>query len=72
MQRSSDLRDSEMQKAVQKWLKTALKKMFQLVRKTLTVQMFVKIRGMADQEVAQFLMAKYQIPPEAVALASFW
>ncbi len=71
VQRASDLRDSDMQKTVQKWLKSALKKMFQLVRKTLTVSMFVKIRGMKDQEVQQFLMSTYGIPPELVQNPAF-
>ena len=68
VQRSADLRDSDLQKAVQKWLKTALRKMFQLVKKTLTVGMFVKIRGMEDKEIQNFLMSKYGIPPEAIQM----
>lgn len=66
--RASQLRDGELQKAVQKWLKVALRKMFQLIRKTMTVGMFVKIRGMEDKEVQTFLQSKYGIPPEALQL----
>lgn len=64
VQRNSDLRDSDLQKAVAKWLKTALRKMFQLVRKTMTVSMFVKIRGMEDKEVQQFIQSRFGIAPE--------
>lgn len=66
--RAAQLRDGELQKAVQKWLKVALRKMFQLMKKTLTVSMFVKIRGMEDKEVQTFLQSKYGIPPEALEL----
>ena len=68
IERASTLRDAELQKAVYKWLKSALQKMLQLVKATLTNGMFVKLRGMNDQEMAQMLMSVHGIPPEAVAL----
>ena len=64
VERASSLRDAELQKAVYKWLKTALKKMLQLVSATLTNGMFVKLRGMTDEEMGQMLMSVYGIQPE--------
>jgi len=66
IERASTLRDAELQKAVYKWLKTALRKMLQLVKATLTNRMFVKLRGMNEQEMAQMLMSVYGIQPEMV------
>ena len=66
IERASTLRDAELQKAVYKWLKTALRKMLQLVKATLTNRMFVKLRGMTPQEMAQMLMSVYGIQPEMV------
>ena len=68
IERASTLRDAELQKMVYKWLRTALRKMLQLVKATLTNRMFVKLRGMNDQEMAQMLMSVYGLPPEALAL----
>ena len=64
IERASTLRDAEMQKAVYKWMRAALRKMLQLVKATLTNGMFVKLRGMNEQEMAQFLMSVYGIMPE--------
>jgi len=66
IERASTLRDAELQKAVYKWLKTALRKMLQLVKATLTNRIFVKLRGMNEQEMAQMLMSVYGIQPEMV------
>ena len=68
IERASTLRDAELQKVVFRWLKSALKKMLQLVQATLTNGMFVKLRGMNDQEIANFAASVYGIPPEAIAL----
>ncbi len=54
VERASNLRDAELQKAVLRWLKTAGKKMWQLVRATLTLQLFVKLRGMDDNAVKMY------------------
>ena len=59
---------NQLQKVVFRWLKSALKKMFQLVQATLTNGMFVKLRGMTEQEIANMAASVYGIPPEAIAL----
>ena len=68
IERASTLRDAELQKVVFRWLKTALKKMLQLVQATLTNGMFVKLRGMNEQEIANMAASVYGIPPEAIML----
>jgi hypothetical protein len=64
VERASNLRDAELQKAVLRWLKTAGCKMWQLVRATLTLQLFVKLRGMDDNAVKLYLSSTFGIPPE--------
>jgi len=68
VERASNLRDAELQKAVLRWLKTAGTKMWQLVRATLTLQLFVKLRGMDDNAVKTYLSTTFGIPPEMAAM----
>ena len=68
IERASTLRDAELQKAVYRWLRTALKKMLQLVKATLTNGMFVKLRGMNQQEMEQMLVSVYGMLPEQVMM----
>jgi len=65
---ASNLRDADLQKEVTNWLKVAGKKMLQLVRKTLTLQLYVNIRGMDDKMVDAYLMSTYGIQPQALQL----
>ena len=68
VERASNLRDTELQKSVGRWLKTAGQKMWQLVKATLTLKMFIKLRGMDDQSIQRFMQSRYGIPPEALAM----
>lgn len=68
VERASNLRDAELQKAVQRWLKTAGRKMWQLVRSTLSLHLFIKLRGMDDDAIKSYLSSTFGIPPEALAL----
>lgn len=68
VERASNLRDAQLQKAVVAWLKVAGKKMWQLVRATLTLQLFIKMRGMDDRAVQTYLQSTYGIPPQALQL----
>lgn len=67
VERASQLRDVELQKAVNKWLRVAGKKMLQLVKATLTVGLWIKMRGMDDMDVQNYLAAK-GIPPQLLQL----
>lgn len=68
IERASTLRDAELQKAVYKWLRSALRKMLQLVRATLTTTMYVKLRGMTQEEMGMFVASVHGIPPEALQM----
>lgn len=68
VERSSNLRDAELQRAVTKWLRTAGRKMWQLVRATLTLKLFIKLRGMDDASVSKYLESTYGIPPQLLAM----
>ena len=66
LDRNSSLRDSEMQSAVNLWLAVAGKKMLQLVTATLTLKLWVKLRGFNDKEFQSYAQQVYGLPPEAL------
>jgi len=68
VERASQLRDSDLQKDVVRWLRTAGQKMFQRVRATLTLEMWVNLRGMDDRQITNFMVSSYKIPPDMVEL----
>ena len=55
IEQSSSLRDSEARLVVDKWIAQAGKKMLQLVKQTLTMDLWVQIRGFSDDEFQEFL-----------------
>ena len=59
---AGQLRDSDLRNKVNRWLSSAGQKMFQLVQKTLTMGMWVRLRGMNDSELRDFLSRVY--PPD--------
>lgn len=68
VERASNLRDAELQKSVARWLRIAGQKMWQLVRSTLTLKIFVKLRGMDDDAIALYLQSTYGIPPQLLQM----
>lgn len=66
VERASNLRDTDMLAAVNRWLSTAGRKMLQLVKATLTMDVWIKIRGFSDEEFKKYLERIYQIPQEIV------
>lgn len=66
MDRASNLRDAELQKAVNRWLKVAGRKMWQLVKNTLTLDMWVTLRGMNDKEVGFYFERTYGMPQQMI------
>lgn len=66
MDRASNLRDAELQKAVNKWLKVAGKKMWQLVKNTLTLDLWITLRGMNDKEVGSYFERTYGLPAQMI------
>lgn len=68
VERASQLRDSDLQKAVIIWLRIAGKKMLQRVKATLTLDYWVKLRGMDDKAVNAYLTSVYKVPPELLEI----
>lgn len=54
-ERAANLRDGEMQALVATWLGRAGSKMLQLVRQTLTLDLYVKVRGYSDRDFQELL-----------------
>ena len=68
VQQASNLRDADLQHDVNAWFRVAGRKMLQLLSATLTLQMFVNIRGLDDNAVIAYMTAVYGIPPEAMMM----
>jgi hypothetical protein len=54
---ASSVRDSEMRTLVTEWLTEAGRKMLQLVKQTLTLDVWVQLRGMGDKDFQAFLQS---------------
>jgi len=63
--RESNLRDVDLQDSINDWLTTAGHKMLQLVKATLTIGMWIKLRGFTDKEFGEYATSVLKIPPEA-------
>jgi len=68
VQQASNLRDADLQHDVNAWFRVAGRKMLQLLKSTLTLKMWVNIRGLDDMAIGQYLASVYGIPPEAMAM----
>lgn len=55
IEQAASVRESDLQTLIQRWLALAGKKMLQLVRQTLTLDVFVKLRTMADADFQEFI-----------------
>ena len=62
-ERAAGLRDADMQKAVIRWMSEAGRKMFQAVKATLTLTMWVQLREMNDAEFVQYAQRVYGLDP---------
>lgn len=65
-ERAANLRDSDLQDSVNDWLTIAGQKMYQLVRATLTLKIWVKLRGFSDEEFDKYLLEEYKIDPATI------
>ncbi len=68
VQQASNLRDADLQNDVNAWFRVAGRKMLQLLKSTLTLKMWVNIRGLDDNAISQYLAAVYGIPPAAMIM----
>lgn len=64
VERAANLRDAEAQDLVADWLTEAGAKMLQLVKQTLTLGVWVKMRGFSDREFVKYAERYLQIPQE--------
>ena len=63
-ERQANVRDADMQDLVTDWLAESGSKMLQLVSATLTLGLWVKMRGWSDREVMKYAERYLGIPPE--------
>jgi len=66
VERAGNLRDADKLDAVNDWLTCAGKKMFQLVKATLTLDLWIKIRGFNDTEFKKYVERVYGLPAEMI------
>jgi len=59
VERAGNLRDADMQDAINDWLSEAGRKMLQRVRATLTMDMWIKLRGFSDSEFQNYVERVY-------------
>lgn len=64
VERAANLRDADLQDAVQDWLSTAGGKMLQLVQGTLTLGLWIKMRGFSDKDFLKWAERYQGIPQE--------
>jgi hypothetical protein len=64
IERAANLRDAELQDLVTDWLAEGGQKMLQLVQGTLTLGLWVKMRGFSDKEFLKFAERYWQVPQE--------
>jgi hypothetical protein len=63
VERAANLRDADLQDAVNDWLTMAGTKMYQLVRETLTLKIWVKLRGFSDEEFDKYVSEEFGVDP---------
>lgn len=54
-EQAAGVRDADLSALVQRWLGTSGKKMLQLVRQTLTLDLLIEIRGMGEEQWLEFI-----------------
>lgn len=64
VERAANLRDAELQDLIHDWLAEGGKKMLQLVKKTLTLGLWIKMRGFSDKEFMKYAERYFQMPQE--------
>ena len=64
VERAANLRDVDLQDVTNDWLSTMGRKMFQLVKKTLTLNLYVQLKGFKDKDYQTYLSQVLGISPE--------
>lgn len=68
VERAANLRDADSQDLVNDWLTESGRKMWQLVKSTLTLELWIKLRSMSDEEFVRYIEMRFQVPREMLAL----
>ena len=68
VERAAGLRDADDQDLVNDWLSETGSKMYQLVQQTLTMGIWIHLRGFSDQEIQKYLARIHGIQPEQLML----
>ena len=68
VERAANLRESDAQEAIIRWMGAAGRKMFQCIKATLTLGMFIQLRELDDKELMEYAVRVYQFPPEIVTM----
>jgi hypothetical protein len=68
VERAANLRESDMQRVIARWMSEAGRKMLQCIKKTLTVDRWIKLRALDDKEFQSYMQRVYQIPPEMIEM----
>lgn len=68
VERAAGLRDADMQKSVTRWLAQAGRKMFQCVKETLTLELWVAYQDISDKEIQDYFQNVYKLPPEVLTM----
>jgi hypothetical protein len=66
VERAANLRDADLQTGVRKWLTNAGLKMLKLVQATMTLDMWVRIKGFDDQEIKEYATNVYGLTPQTL------
>jgi len=66
VEKATSLRDNDLLSAVTDWLSCAGRKMLQLVKANLTLDLWIKMRGFSDEEFKKYIQNMYGIPPETI------
>jgi hypothetical protein len=67
VERAANLRESDLQRIITRWMSEAGRKMLQCVRETLTIDRWIKFRALDDQEFQSYLQRIYGVAPEMLA-----
>lgn len=65
-ERAANLRDSDGQKLIVRWMAQAGRKMLQCVKKTLTLDLWIQLRQIDDKDVMEHITTTMGIPVEAL------
>jgi hypothetical protein len=67
VERQANLRDSDAQRKVTRWMSEAGRKMFQCVKQTLTLGLWIELQEIDDSDLLAYLERVYGVPKEMIS-----